>query len=267
MAATLARVPEPLAALTNGLHADYARITGLHETGRIASPVTPGPDPVFRSMKPHDTRRFDVLRPRLVALLVVVGAVLLVPAPASAAAPCWKRLINDWYDGRIDQAYPVKCYRQAIKNLPEDVKAYSSAREDIRRALLAAFRSKGGGKKGGSGKGGTPNVPGPNVLVKPERRPKVDSGVAGQSLASGADRRDARGGGPLGTLFDALAPGNADSVPLPLIVLAALAMLLLAAAGAGLVTRRFQTRRVPAEPPSDTDPPPAFWPLSPRLRR
>jgi hypothetical protein len=220
-------------------------------------------------MKPHDTSRFDVLRPRLVALIVVAAAaVLLVPTPASAAAPCWKRLINDWYDGRIDQAYPVKCYRQAIKNLPEDVKAYSSAREDIRRALLAAFRAKGGGKNGGSGKGGTPNVPGPNVLVKPERGPRANSGIAGEAVASGAkDPRDARGGGPLGTLFDALAPGNADSVPLPLIVLAALAMLLLAAAGAGLVTRRFQARHAPADAPPDADPPPSFWPLSPRLRR
>ena len=207
---------------------------------------------------PHTTR----LAALLVALAASAGVMLAAPTVASAATPCWKSLINDWYDGRIDQAYPVRCYRQAIKNLPEDVKAYSSAREDIRRALLAAFRSNGGKPMG------------PNALVRPRhsRSSAARRGVGDRR--SGDDERSAAGGsrdddsgGPLGTLFEALAPGRADSVPLPLIVLAALAMLLLAAAGAGLVTRRVQARRLPAGPPPEIDPPPPFWPQSPHLRR
>jgi hypothetical protein len=208
---------------------------------------------------------------RATLLLVVVataGLALLAPAGASGATPCWKRLINDWYDGRIDQPYPVQCYRQAIKNLPEDVKAYSSAREDIRRALLAAFRSNG--------------PMGPSALIRPPGDRRSPGPRAG---ARGSDTRDTRGsdasqavagaevsrrdedGGPFDALFDLLAPGKADSVPLPLIVLAALAMLLLAAAAAGFVTRRIQARRVPVAPPSDIDPPSTFWPQHPPLRR
>jgi hypothetical protein len=206
------------------------------------------------------------LKIRLAALFVALaasaGAMLAAPAMASAATPCWKRLINDWYDGRIDQAYPVRCYRQAIKNLPEDVKAYSSAREDIQRALLAAFRSNGGKPMG------------PNALIRPRdsrssagRRGVGDRRDSDERSAAAGTSQDDDSGGPLGAFFEALAPGRADSVPLPLIVLAALAMLLLAAAGAGLVTRRVQARRLPAGPPPEIDPPPPFWPQSPHLRR
>jgi hypothetical protein len=186
------------------------------------------------------------------------------PAPAAAATPCWKRLINDWYDGRIDQAYPVQCYRQAIKNLPEDVKAYSSAREDIRRALLAAFRSNRGKPLG------------PNSIVRPPGDRRSSAGARRVGAREADDERSAGGatsrddddsGGPLGAFFEALAPGKADSIPLPLIVLAALAMLLLAAAAAGLVTRRLQARGAPDAPPSEIDPPPPFWPQNPPLRR
>ena len=64
-------------------------------------------------------------------------------APADAATPCWKRLINDWYDGRIDRTYPASCYRAAIRNLPEDVDAYSTAREDLERALPSRRAGRG----------------------------------------------------------------------------------------------------------------------------
>ena len=70
-------------------------------------------------------------------LLAAVAACALVPVPVvAAAAPCWQRVIADWSrDGRIDHAYPAACYRQAVKRLPEDLRAYSSAPDDINRAL------------------------------------------------------------------------------------------------------------------------------------
>src|ERR671924_350462 len=62
--------------------------------------------------------------------------------------------------------------------------------------------------------------------------------------------------GLISRLIDKIGPSNADSVPLPLLVLAGIAFLLLAAAGGSFVARRIQARRVmpapaPAEGPRD----------------
>jgi hypothetical protein len=68
----------------------------------------------------------------------VSGLVALTLAgTAGAAQTCGSRLLADWRDGRIDQTYPVPCYRQALANLPEDVQVYSTAQSDITRALQA----------------------------------------------------------------------------------------------------------------------------------
>jgi len=69
---------------------------------------------------------------------------------AGAATTCASRLLDDWKDGRIDQTYPVSCYRDALADLPEDVRVYSTAQNDITRALQArigvqADRSSNGG--------------------------------------------------------------------------------------------------------------------------
>ncbi len=169
---------------------------------------------------------------RTLVILLVALAALTVSAPASAAAPCWKRLLNDWYDGRIDKAYPVRCYRDAIDNLPEDVEAYSSAHEDLTRALLSAARRSGG---------------------KLEPTDIVPAGAAGRrDVPAAGEEEDTIAGGPLGGDGDGplgfFAPSNADSIPIPLLVLAGLALLLLAAAGASFLARRIQTRRMGPNP-------------------
>ena len=48
--------------------------------------------------------------------------------------------------------------------------------------------------------------------------------------------------------FDKLGPREADSVPVPLMIMAGLALLLVAAGAGGLITRRFRARR--AGPPA-----------------
>jgi hypothetical protein len=65
-------------------------------------------------------------------------AVLVLPAGGSAATACWHQVIADWTDGHIDDVYPQLCYRQAVEHLPEDLRTYSSAADDIKRALLEA---------------------------------------------------------------------------------------------------------------------------------
>ena len=167
----------------------------------------------------------------LVAAAVVAGG---TAGTAAAAQPCWKKLINDWYDGRIDNAYPVKCYRKAIANLPRDVEEYSSAREDIRRALFAAIRG---------------GATGPNDIVRPGPRKPLGDGGRKESPLLNQDQDDdilpqASGGGPFDDFFDKIGPSSATAIPLPILVLAAIAFLLLAAALASAVTRRVQARRV-----------------------
>ncbi len=67
----------------------------------------------------------------LLALALMVGA-----KPAAAKPPCWKQVVQDWFeDSRIDRTYPRHCYSDALKNVPNDVKDYSSFEEDIQSAL------------------------------------------------------------------------------------------------------------------------------------
>jgi hypothetical protein len=203
---------------------------------------------------------------RLLLLAVVAAAAALgVAAPSGAAAPCWKKLINDWYDGRIDGTYPIPCYQQAINHLPSDVESYSSAADDIRRALQERIKGKksgyvtptptatgssgpgrfngtdggggGGSGKGGDGKGGDGKGGGTGASTAGPKGPPPTTG-----------RKTAKG--PLGEVLNAGSPHHADSVPIPLLVLAGIAVLLLAAGSAGLIARRLQARRVPSRRPT-----------------
>jgi hypothetical protein len=151
---------------------------------------------------------------------------LVHAAPASAArTPCWKTLLNDWYDGRIDQTYERHCYQDALHHLPADVQTYSSARDDIQRALQSAIAKR---KRAGQ-------TVGPKTPIVP---PKVGKGKGKTTRPPG--RKPEKG---LTGLADKLNPGTASSLPVPLLVLGGLALVLVAAGGAGLVAKRIQARR------------------------
>ena len=161
----------------------------------------------------------------LLPLCVFAAAAgLLVTGPAAAATPCWKTLINDWYDGRIDKTYAVPCYREAINHLPADVDNYSSARDDIQRALQVRIAEKKG------------------IAIPPS----TSGGAGPSSTGKGGGRNPGSGG--IDKIAKEIGPKNATSVPIPLIVLAAIAGLLLAAGSAGFVARRIRARRVPVLP-------------------
>ena len=84
--------------------------------------------------------------------LIVLGC---LTGTAAAKPSCASRLLEDWKDGRIDNTYPVACYRKALANLPEDVQVYSTAQSDITRALQARLSAENvkdtGGAKGDGG--------------------------------------------------------------------------------------------------------------------
>ena len=161
--------------------------------------------------------------------------------PAAAAKgkpPCWKTLINDWYDGRIEGTYPIHCYRDALNHLPTDVETYSSARDDIKQALQQRItQGSKGGNSGPRGASGTSGGSGPN-----SSGPNSSGPNANPSGGKTGSHKSAKG--PISDVFNAGKPGSADSVPVPLIVLGAVALLLMVAGGAGFLTRRKRTRKL-----------------------
>jgi hypothetical protein len=182
-----------------------------------------------------------LLAATLVALALRAGAA----GPAAAAGPCWKTLLNDWYDGRIDHTYPISCYDAALKHLPPDVQQYSSARDDIERALLDAKA-----RDHSAGRAETPSTLVPAQTRATTRLPATSgrtttSGVEAVSVTYPATTTPLPGNRPanaIARLADRLNPASPTSLPVPLIVLAGLAVVLVAAGGVGVLVRRSQGR-------------------------
>jgi hypothetical protein len=181
--------------------------------------------------------------------MLVFGTAGPAAATTKGKPPCWKTLINDWYDGRIEGTYPIHCYRDALNHLPTDVETYSSARDDIKQALQQRITQ--GSKGGGTGASGAKGASGASGATGGSGG--KGSGGTGTSGAGGGknggggktgDGGKTASGGPIGDVLNAGKPGSADSVPVPLIVLGAVALLLMVAGGAGFLTRRMRTRKL-----------------------
>jgi hypothetical protein len=265
--------------------------------------------------------RRDVRRRRSVksfaAGCALVAASLFGFAPAAAAShsvlPCWKVLINDWYDGRIDGTYPLVCYEAALRNAPEDVTAYSSLTSELHRAAEAAVAGKRAavvpagqaGRSGGDRRadpppaGGSGGSGGGNSDASATSGGGGTGGSGGSTSAGGAQQASSSAPSPHGpggsapkasptkataapssspsgasapltfkAAFAAGAPKSPTTVPIPLIVLAVVALLLLAAGSASFAVRRLRggtatSRRalssgnaelLPGPPPSDDGP-------------
>ena len=146
----------------------------------------------------------------LLALVAIVAAAFARPDSARAG-PCADRVIVDSTDGRVDGVYELRCYGDALDDLPEDVRAYSSAEDVISRALyarVAAVTAK--------------------AAKQPKRRPPA---------AAAASRRAGAGSQPAAAELP-------RSFPVPIVLLAALALLIGCAASGSLVSRRLGARRL-----------------------
>jgi hypothetical protein len=182
----------------------------------------------------------------IVRMALIAGALLCATVrPAAAATPCWKALLNDWYDGRIDNTYALHCYTDALKHLPPDVATYSSAHDDIERALQSAIAKLGKNKVNPNTKIAPPPASAttstsitPTGIKKNHGTPP--GGVNGAS--GGGTGRTQQGG--LSGVANKLDPGSADSLPVPLLVLGGLALVLIAAGGGGLALKYFRARRL-----------------------
>jgi hypothetical protein len=184
---------------------------------------------------------FKALLPAAVALVVVLG--VAGPAAAKSSPPCWKTLINDWYDGRIDGTYAIHCYRDALTHLPADVDTYSSARDDIKQALQERITQSHTTTTAGPKKGETTTTGAAGGGGSSGGSSGSSGGASGGS-GGGSTGGDKSTAGPIGQVFSVGKPSKADSVPVPLIVLGGVALLLMAAGGAGFLTRRMRTRKL-----------------------
>jgi hypothetical protein len=152
-----------------------------------------------------------------VAVVLGMLALAFSAAPASAATPCWKQVLNEWTanpSGYVSGDYPLHCYGDAISHVPEDLAQYTGVIEDIQSARQRAAR-------------GTRTL----QARTPQRAEPTSN--------------DPRGG-VYNSAIDKLGPTNSDSLPLPLLILAGLAAIMVAAGAAGLATRHLRARKTPA---------------------
>lgn len=205
---------------TNGvLHIVYpSLIADPRRTGRLKPIVRPElvPD-VF-------SRRFILLASLLA--IAALTSLSVAPTAAAKAKTCADEVVADWYgDGRVDKVFPKRCYQEAIRSLPVDVLDYSNAKEDILRALAYARQGK-------------PD-PGPSGGPRPSETTSTSEGPGG---TGGPDDGGSPPDGETSAAGDVDTSGP-SSVPIPLLILGGLALLLLAAGGAGYLSRRAQARR------------------------
>ena len=162
------------------------------------------------------------------ALLLAAMALLIGARPAAAASPCWKQVVEDWYDdGEINGVYQRHCYTDALKNVSEEVIVYTDFEEKAKAALLRVTRANNRSLSASGGSGSS---------TQREQNPPRP-GSANEKPNAGLFK----------AAFDKSSPRNADSMPGPLLILGGLALLLIAAGAAGLLRRRLSTRR-PAAP-------------------
>lgn len=182
-----------------------------------------------------------IRRAATTALLVAMLAGLLVAAahPSQAAAkgkPCWERVIDDWLDnGAIDHHYSTGCLQQALKHVPEDLRDYSNLPDAINAALQDSIRGGSGGN--GSGSAGSGSAGDGSGSGNPEGKSRKLQAAPPRSYYRRA--------------IDRLGTTSADSLPIPLLVLAGLGTALLATAGGLVTARRIRARRTGAPPPAD----------------
>ena len=180
---------------------------------------------------------------RVLVFLAAFVALLAVASPADAAKSCGRAVIDDWYDdGRVDGTYALHCYDDAIDALPLDVRDYSSAKDDIERALQARM----------NGQGAPPATSDPtpgSSSTEPGDDPGSDEPgeTTGASGSDGPSKPGDESGVPEAGAGD-VDTASSSSVPVPLLVLAGLALLLVAAGSMGYLARRLQARRLPPTP-------------------
>jgi hypothetical protein len=154
------------------------------------------------------------------AALAALAALAFGAGSASAAKSCSSKIIDDWYlDSTIDGTYSAQCYRQALSRVTDQMRMYSDLPDELERGLRRALE-----RESTSGKLGTTHT-----ITQP----------------AAGDRQTAshKASGPIQRVLGELGPDRADSIPIPLMILAGVALLLIAAGAASAIVRRLNGRK------------------------
>ena len=170
-----------------------------------------------------------MMRLRAVAgTMVMVVLAIAAPAAQSDSAELLGRADVLLLTDNFAEARPL--YEQALKNAPEDLRDYSNVTDVIQAAMQDAVGSPSGTGTG-TGPGGDPTGPASSD------KPRTPAGVPPASYYR-------RG-------IDSLGTTQADSLPIPLLVLAGLGSLLLLTAGGLAANKRIRALRAArGEPPA-----------------
>jgi hypothetical protein len=147
----------------------------------------------------------------------ILAGLFAFAAPARAVSGCASAVIRDWNTGHLDASYAPACYREALSELPEDIRIYSSAENDINRALIASLAKKStptGKTKLGAVKG----------IVRTLATAEGANGVQARAAQAAADP-------------------SASAVPVVVLVFAVGALALVSAASISVVARRVRRAR------------------------
>jgi ParB-like chromosome segregation protein Spo0J len=171
--------------------------------------------------------RAGLVLPFLFALLGLAST-----ASARGTSVCAENVLRDWHNGRIGTNYAPACYRTAIANLPEDMRVYSSAQADIEGALQARLTALAQARKARSRVTSARSQVTSNETRKPVTRALADR-------KSARSRHPARAADPH-TAQAALGPASDTTLPLPVLVAAGFALVLVSLASVSRVARKLR---------------------------
>jgi hypothetical protein len=162
--------------------------------------------------------------------IACLPAVVASGCAGSEELTCADIVLVDWNNGRLGSEYAPECYRDALEDLPEDARVYTTAPEEIKRALRASLvasaarraRAKPGDAPAAATGGGSRRLSG----RKGERKP-ASARVQAETTAAPAPETVR---GP-------------TSLPLPVALTATLILVVCAGGLTSLVARRVRVRR------------------------
>ncbi len=150
----------------------------------------------------------------------VFAMLVLAPVGSATGTSCAQAVLRDWRGGHIGSHYAPSCYRAVLASLPEDMLVYSSAEQDIERALHA------------------------RLAALAARRPTSKPAAGGRVLAAEIDTRsNTRADGRNQQTTTALAAAQlagARSFPEPVLVVGAAALFLVALGSAAHVAHKLR---------------------------